>query len=1488
MEAATSYRFQLSLTSRWGLTTDKALTITKLNFPAPMVNILGPLLLEKKRPDRISLQAIGQPSACANTSDNLGYRWTCSSGNLDLTAVEGIVTSSATLTLPSFTLEPDLTNQIGYNIYNFTVACFINTIQGDVPDKTAYATVSVQIDRSAIYIVFRSESRKVTRDGPIPLVLDARGTTDPDYPTNPSATFKGNFKWKCLSPERLACFGGPASGELGDLSTCRQDINNRFQEGGVTFFYPLFDDLVMCQYARGVVMFNTRRNFTIGQYKFTTEATSYDGRRAEASVFINMTDFSVPRILLDIRDRKAKYPVSLPIRVTGLEEGVKAAGTRTYSWTVLEYMLNSEYDPDIASVRLNDPSNPYTVDQYTFVDMSHKFDTMGDPLSFQTSPDNPNIIVQRNVLQETRTYKLRLNIVITDADGNGGTGFSDITFETAGEPPRSGSFEVTPPNTSMDQPRVLKADRWVADETPLVYAFGYIDFNFVPASDTTGTGGVKVKYSTDPLPVSEFALTNTVLGDASNNYTLKLFVEITTPFGAVTTSYTYIQSLPVENVTAAAELGIANAQKADGANVVSSLDYLLSLNPTDSTNQNAVLDILESKGDSVPVTPSLLTAQANMVSRITAGGNTGEGAMNALESLVESAANSGAINADPTGEGGALGQIFFSAFGDMLPGDSAPAGGANAQSLIMKKYRTPNPAFTYRDMSRATTHSSNLHFMAGAIRQPVNHPPATPTEQYVIQHCDTAFCDQVGLDCTPEGVAPMMWFTCCSSRNPETLCNEPPCWFAGNRCPALKSELAGVRRLKDPMHDVALSRETGDLDRPEEGSWFQSWKNHNMPLSSISESQVSEYERAKAFHGWHPDIYRRLQIYSRLNSSQSPAEMYVSLENDELTLLRDARARIESQLIEVDDTMLNDAADVVSYNSMAPAVAARLQGAKQEREQAATLYNYQAARNRSQRITRISVLRDTVSKSLIVQLISNEKALVFTSAAFTITIGKTTNLSRAHSSFTFPKQFQVPSDSPDFPTADNPVTGFAFQFVQYTRNIYDWATRDDKGGFDPDVNNLVSLIVLKASTLELDAKTLDDPIRVFADYNLLSNVICLFWDRFAAGTPGGKWSSQGIVNDEQGCLTSHLSDFGIFLDGRVYNGYQLVEAATHWEREMWSSNCIGCGDTSNLFVVAVLGMMLFTLILLVLMGYTMDERVRTDMAKNKVKSRYYFDGNGLDTPLSVDDPIAYSRAEGPLPLLWLATLWNVTKRDHALISCCFYHETFTRPQRLQCFISLLMGLLAVNAAVHSYPGNIQQATEWMVTGILSGLLVYPVFCGLLMMFYLRPVQVKKRLIKRAYSVKEIDKLNEQRQRIANQSSMMPPPGYLATPPPPPGSFQGQTTLLSLPAPLPLPPFACRHRGPAGPPGATPRHAKLARSTPGHDWSDAPAAKAELPTTAEQCQVPFACGTHAALELAEDGGAAYALPSVAGCVHGGHPDDAAWKVSWHRRGARAIL
>merc|ERR1719407_222182 len=98
--------------------------------------------------------------------------------------------------------------------------------------------------------------------------------------------------------------------------------------------------------------------------------------------------------------------------------------------------------------------------------------------------------------------------------------------------------------------------------------------------------------------------------------------------------------------------------------------------------------------------------------------------------------------------------------------------------------------------------------------------------------------------------------------------------------------------------------------------------------------------------------------------------------------------------------------------------------------------------------------------------------------------------------------------------------------------------------------------------------------------------------------------------------------------------------------------------------------------------------------------------------------------------------------------------------------------------------------EWIMSGFLSGLLSFPVYCGLAMMFNMRPMPVKKRLIKRTYNPREIDLIAQKRRELDHTSNLMPPPGYLQLPPPPPGGIPhppGNVSLLTMPPALPLPP-----------------------------------------------------------------------------------------------------
>jgi len=508
-----------------------------------------------------------------------------------------------------------------------------------------------------------------------------------------------------------------------------------------------------------------------------------------------------------------------------------------------------------------------------------------------------------------------------------------------------------------------------------------------------------------------------------------------------------------------------------------------------------------------------------------------------------------------------------------------------------------------------------------------------------------------------------------------------------------------------------------------------------------------------------------------------------SEEESYLKVTQDMVAKKETKEIQ---KLRKEAEEKVSYGSMPPMLAKKLSNQAKLKAEFDANFAHELMRNKSQRITRLTVMRDTVAKSLINQLLQNEAPREYTSKAYLLRLGRTTDMSRVVDDFKFSDpRFKVPFDSPIEATPDNNVTGFAFVHVVYKQNVYSWSETNPPS---PDFM-LMTLIVMKANTDDLEQRHMTEgyPIRMFANYQLMSNALCVYWDRFAPGTAGGAWSRQGIRNDAEGCITSHLSDVGIFMDGALPKASPMVEAALTSEREGFLKTCIGCDGSFNMAVVAVLAMIIFTCTLLIMLGFVMDETARTNMIKNNIKSRYLLDGDGITGALNVNDPIAYKYAgEKPIRLV-VGTFWNMIKREHALIGTVYYHELFTRPQRMQCLLSLIAGLLAFNASMQSNPGYITETRTFFVPGILSGLVLYPVYCGLLLMFNMRPKAVKKKLIKRGAQLKELENLRAQRDALGAKTALMPKPGY-ALREPPSSSWPGATTVLNLAAPLPLPPL----------------------------------------------------------------------------------------------------
>merc|ERR1719261_2405559 len=128
----------------------------------------------------------------------------------------------------------------------------------------------------------------------------------------------------------------------------------------------------------------------------------------------------------------------------------------------------------------------------------------------------------------------------------------------------------------------------------------------------------------------------------------------------------------------------------------------------------------------------------------------------------------------------------------------------------------------------------------------------------------------------------------------------------------------------------------------------------------------------------------------------------------------------------------------------------------------------------------------------------------------------------------------------------------------------------------------------------------------------------------------------------------------------------------------------------------------------------------------------------------------------------------------------------------------------MNATVQSRRGYMisskSSEQEYIMSGFLSGLLTFPVYCGLVLMFSMRPMPVKKRLIKRTYNPREIDLIAQKRRELDHTSNLLPPPGYLQLPPPPPGGIPhppGGFSVLGMPLALPLPPLPVSAPGGAG-------------------------------------------------------------------------------------------
>ncbi|CAJ1333311.1 unnamed protein product [Effrenium voratum] len=934
--------------------------------------------------------------------------------------------------------------------------------------------------------------------------------------------------------------------------------------------------------------------------------------------------------------------------------------------------------------------------------------------------------------------------------------------------------------------------------------------NGLPTVWVVGMQPITVRLNTAPQRVQQIEVDELPIGEPSTGFSLEVFVDIITPFGATTTKTIQVFSLPPKNATEIILRKLDDARTSDPETAINTLMTILNIaqapslppgqqpSPELTAILTQVRDVMITNTNEAPVTINTAVNQAVVINGIIdAGMKDDETSMNVLEDMVQNYANAGLYNVnDPS-----LIEASLYALGNILPNSGAETAlAATGNSLGMSKYQnTRGETFEYTTVEHEDEIMASHVLSTFSGRLPQNHPLPYRDER-VIDTCQSAYCDMVWLMCIHMENRKAYKFMCCDSPNPRTNCEHPPCWFYGPRCPvdetsaasaaaapAVASALASARRLNETERKLQFATTTTPAPALSgAGALIWNLEQDELPVLLDVQQAIEQQDRLAEAN---LRAAAQVEAYWPDDDQWLPAEVAGILEDGLSITWEDGSVsevpadyvRKVQEVSEIPDGAEAKAADDMDAllaaaeaagataqaedfvgdsrppcglfwsDALTKPPAERLESAEEERKrlrptglmssedarrmamakksnpspssawkasyalmsaferdrkrQEATLAEENSVRAKkederqvSQLITRAAVLRDTICKQVIVQLTTGAPPMRFVTPGFVLYMGRTRNMSQVSPVFVFPEKFAVPPTAGNTPTPGSNVTAFSFIFVEYVKNIYGWSDSAPPGNLN--LPRIITLLVMRASTIEIEVRYETFPIRVFADQTISSSGLCLYWDRFAPDTSGGAWSPQGLLNNGDGCLTTHLSDIGLFVDGRPAKLLEVDRAISYYIDEV-----VDVG--TNYSQMAILGFILLLGTFCALPGSKMP-------------------------------------------------------------------KVFSRPQRILCLGVLATGVMAVNAIIYGNPSGIVSGDQFIASGVLSALVAFPLFCAVTFMFQTRPTPAKKRLVKKSANADQMETIAKVRREIEAKSTLAPPPGYLNLPalPPAPGSVVG--------------------------------------------------------------------------------------------------------------------
>merc|ERR1712048_1116149 len=160
-----------------------------------------------------------------------------------------------------------------------------------------------------------------------------------------------------------------------------------------------------------------------------------------------------------------------------------------------------------------------------------------------------------------------------------------------------------------------------------------------------GSEAIRVMFSTEPLPVKQYTVDQLPVGKASTNYSLTVFVDVSTPYLATTTKMVQVQSRPPDNVEEVVNGMLDDAANADPESALQIMTNVLDLynapspppgvdpRPEDVAVMSNLLTILEDNVNDAPLTQATATNTAVVINEVVDAGLKDMRTMDAMEDL---------------------------------------------------------------------------------------------------------------------------------------------------------------------------------------------------------------------------------------------------------------------------------------------------------------------------------------------------------------------------------------------------------------------------------------------------------------------------------------------------------------------------------------------------------------------------------------------------------------------------------------------------------------------------------------------------------------------------------------------------------------------------------------------------------------------------------------------------------------------------------------